>query len=430
MKSYLVDTSVIVHNPHFLNDFKNAKITITLDVLNELDKHKTKPNETGRNARVFIRMLDEIIGHQSLTDGINCGNNCLLFIDGNNYSSDKFGDKTYCDNKLLQAAEGKDMILLSRDISLRLKARAIGIKAENYSKTAQSDDLYMGHRTVVNEEIGTILKENKIVGCEDFEEFKNLYPNECVNVVNEEGKTISLGRKIGNLVQLIKSSRPWGLGAKNVEQTFAIELLNSDLPLVTINGNAGTGKSLITLACGLHQVISNKKYDKLMVYKPLQSLGPEIGFVPGSIDEKLTPTHMSTLDSMSFLLSSTPKQNTKNKKHQTTSWKDQLSQYADQISFEAIVYLRGRNIANSFVFIDEGQNNTHEISKAIISRISHGSKIVICGDITQIDAKDLDATNNGLTSVIQAFKESDLAGHITLTQCERSPLADAAAKLL
>lgn len=428
MKTLVLDTSVIINDPNCFNSFTDCKIIVLIDVINELDKLKTKPNEVGKNARVFIRMLDLLIYDKNLEFGIKLNSN-IIFIDAKFYSSD-----SYVDNKIIEAAKEKsateDITVISRDISLRIKARAIGLKAENYSKNVKTDDLYTGYRTIINENAGVDLKTNKFVEINKYKELEDMYPNECLHITNGDGKTIVLGRNINGLIHTIKNIKPWGLSPKSIEQAFAIDqLCDPNINLLSIQGVAGTGKSLLTIASGLQQIVIDKEYSKFLIYKPLEILGKDPGFLPGSLEEKSSYAQQSGLDSLEVLLSSVPKPKSK-KTVNINNWKEQLSQYSDQIFFETISYLRGRNLMNSLVFLDEGQNVSPAVMKTICTRIASGSKLIVCGDISQGDVKELDATNNGLTVLIDAFKESPIAGHITLSQCERSPLADAAARLL
>jgi PhoH-like ATPase len=233
-----------------------------------------------------------------------------------------------------------------------------------------------------------------------------------------------MGRKVApDCVKLIRKQYPWNISGRNKEQNFAIDLImDKNVDLVTLIGRAGTGKSLIVLATALELVLGRKEYDKFIIYRPIQPVGNDIGYLPGTMEEKLAPWFSAIMDNFEMLFST---------KH-GGDWKRELEMYQKKgrIEMEAITYIRGRSIPNAIILVDEAQNLSKEDVKTILTRAGEGTKIILTGDIEQIDNSLLDATSNGLTHVIEKFKDSELAGHVTFTQGERSKLASKAAEIL
>lgn len=427
-KVFVLDTSVLVYDYNALRSFKDCEIVLPITILEELDKLKKMSNEAGRNARVVIRDLDRLIENADLSKGLKLPNNVLFKIDS---SAEKL-NADYGDNKILECAKKiqtsnktKDVILLSRDINLRVRAKSMGLSAQGYEREELAEtELYKGFRIVENPALGHQLLEKQFTSANDTS-LKGMFSNECVLFVDKNQNGISTGRKIGNDIRLITDKCPWGLPMRGKEQLFAADLLlDTNVPLVSIVGRAGGGKSLISLAAGLELVLNQRKYGRFIIYRPIQVVGNDIGYLPGTIAEKLEPHFAAIHDSMQYLFSG--------KARKSDAWKEQLYQYLDSgiIQQEALTYIRGRSISNAFIMIDECQNLDKEEIKAILTRAGEGSKIVLTGDIDQIDRRDLDPINNGLTHVIDRFKSHDLAGHITLLKGERSELATLAAKIL
>jgi PhoH-like ATPase len=423
----VLDTSVILHDPACLEKLENSEIILHINVLNELDKSKKYPDEVGRNARVFIKMIDKLF---SEVNGMSCeiGTNTITI---GTFDSNKPLEKA--DNSLIECASnlkttGKTVILMSRDINLRMRARACGITSQSYEKTSsRSSELYTGICSLKNAELGGFLQESGYLSLDDYEELQDLYPNECILFTDDEKNGVALGRRTGSKISLIKDRNLWTIGTRNKEQACAADiLLDPNVPLVTLIGNAGTGKTLLTLASALEMVINKKAYKKIIIYRPMQPVGQEVGYLPGNLEEKLDPWMSAIKDNFEFLATA----NKKDKSCGKSNWKDKLGQYADLIQMEAVTYIRGRSIPNAYIIIDESQNTTREQIKTILTRVGTGSKIVMTGDIYQIDGKNLDTVSNGLTYTAESFKYSDLAGHVTLTKGERSKLATEAALLL
>lgn len=430
-KIYIIDTSVLVYDPNGYKSFSGNNVVIPISVLDELDKLKNLPNEAGKNARVCIRALDAICSNGEIHKGIQIDNDILLKIDTTN-NPDTFGPGSYIDNKILACAYNikKDQalvptILVSKDINLRIRARAFDLKAEDYEKDKiPVSDLFSGNRTVENEEVGELLlQKGQLEDYRLYDDLHELLPNECVHFVNSTGDGVSIGRRVGDKVKVIQDKNPWGLDLRNKEQAFAVDLLcDPRISLVTLIGKAGTGKTLVAVASGLEMVLERKFFNKLIIYRPIQPVGNDLGFLPGTLEEKLAPWMFAISDSFEFLFET----------KSGNKWKTMFDMYQEKgkIQMEAITYVRGRSIPNAFIIVDECQNLSKEEVKTILTRASSGTKIVLTGDIEQIDNSYLDATNNGLSYVVEKFKDSDLAGHITFSKGERSALASKAAEIL
>lgn len=433
-KTYIIDTSVLIYDPNSFKTFFGNDIVIPINVLDELDKIKSSPNEAGKNARLCIRMLDALCKKGDIHKGIKIENNILLKIDTSELP-DKFGPASYVDNKIISCAYNVKeknnkkktpivTILVSKDINLRVRARAFGIQAQDYEKDKTSAvELYQGFKVLKNVEIGQALLKNNFLDICMYDELQELRPNECIHVESESGNGISIGRRSGNKLISIKNKKPWGLDLRNKEQAFAADLLcDPKVPLVSLVGQAGTGKSIIALASALEMVVEKKIYNKLIIYRPIQPVGNDIGWLPGTLQEKLSPWMQPIYDNLEVLFTSKNGQN----------WKKSLDYAFDRgmIEMEAITYIRGRSIPKVFILVDEVQNLNKEEVKTILTRVGTDTKIVLTGDIEQIDKSCLDAGNNGLSYVVEKFKDIDLAGHVTLTKGERSALASKAAEIL
>jgi PhoH-like ATPase len=434
-RTYVLDTSTLIYDPCAFKQFSDSDVTIPIAVLNELDKLKKMPSDVGKNARVAIRLLDEISGKGDISTGILLDNDILLKVDATyiDLSEPQYrglGAPDYADTQILACAQSiwhshtlHDVILVSNDINLRIKAKARGIEAEAHEGTKSSlSDLYSGIQTVHNEEAGLELQRLGAINATQYG--LQLSPNECVLFQSNNGDGIAMGRKTSSdIVRLIRKSYPWGIASRNKEQAFSIDLiLDRSVNLVTLIGRAGTGKSLMVLSSALELVLNRKEYDKFIIYRPIQPVGNDIGYLPGTMEEKLAPWFGAIMDNFEILFSN------KN----GGDWLRELEMYQrkGKIEMEAITYIRGRSIPNAIILVDECQNLSKEDVKTILTRAGENTKIILTGDIEQIDNSSLDATSNGLTHVIERFKDSELAGHITFTQGERSKLASIAAEIL
>lgn len=387
----MIDTNVIMLDPYCINKL-GGTVYITTTVLGELDKHKTDNGEKGRNIREFARLVDK-------DDFKN-----IVFEDN---ESDYY-DETYTnDDKIIHSAEKNGAILVTNDILMSIKARAVGIKTQRYEPVnIVSDSAYTG-----------FLDSRKDI---NFHKEIILNPNQFH--LAKDGLFMQKGNA---QKRLSKDKNVWGISHRNVEQKCALHaLLDDDIKLVTIAGKAGTGKTLLAIAAGLQKVVEENKYRRLLVSRPVIPMGNDIGYLPGDINEKLGPWMQPIFDNIDFLFN----MEGSNKEQSYDAYKELESNGI--LKVEALTYIRGRSIPEHFIIIDEAQNLTKHEVKTIISRAGDDTKIILTGDPDQIDNPKLDSINNGLTYVIEKFKDQPIAAHITLSKCERSELADVAAEIL
>ncbi len=441
-KIYVLDTNVLLQDPNAVFSFQDNEIVIPAVVLEELDSKKRYVNEIGRNARHVSKLIDGFRQTGKLHEKIALDNGGTLRIELNHRSfhqlQEIFLEKTN-DNRILAVAKniaqeeekkknGKPVIIVSKDALLRVKADALGLQAEDFlnDRVVEVDHLYTGAQEVfVNIDLLRIFYETGEISSLDIVNGKPLYPNQFIIMKDELGSSSSglgivdeTGTMIKKLITHFDSI--WGIKPRNVQQTMAAELLfRQDIQLVTMIGKAGTGKTLLTLAAGLMQTEDMKKYKKLLVARPIVPVGKDIGYLPGEKQEKLRPWMQPIYDNLEYLF------NTKK-----PGELDSILAGMGSIEVEALTYIRGRSIPEQFIIIDEAQNLTKHEVKTILTRVGEGSKIVLMGDPQQIDHPYLDEYNNGLTYVLEKFKEQSAAGHIKLVKGERSDLAQLAADIL
>ena len=434
-RTYVLDTNVFLTNARSVFEFKNNDIIIPLKVLDEIDKHKKRQDGVGLNARSIIRILDDFRSKGNLHKGIRMGKGLgILSVRGYDVEDIPTGcDLESADNEIIGTAitekkrlGKRKVIVVTRDINMRVKCDSLGIPTEDYVPNkivTNTNELYTGFKKhLVDEEI-----VNRFYSGEDIfleKEEIRLNFNEFVMLVsNSNDKKTGLARFIGYNMPLKKveeyKNGIWSLKPRNKEQTFGLNLLlDTTVPVETLIGKAGCGKTLLALAAGLHQVLEHDApYKKLVVSRPVQPLGKDIGYLPGTMEEKMKPWLMPIQDNVDFLLNGK---------------KDNMSHFFEDgtIQIEALTYIRGRSISNAFIIVDEAQNlTTHEL-KTIITRVGENTKIVLTGDIEQIDSVYLDSTSNGLSYAVEKFKVHELAGHVTLVKGERSKVATLASKIL
>ena len=445
-KTYILDTNVLLSDENALHSFDEHNLVLPLIVLEELDRHKDRQDEVGRNARETVRKLTELTKGKGkdLKNGVSRGNglgwlkvfsNEDVFVSNVNFPSELItissGDNTiakFC-IAYIKTHEAEEVTLITRDLILQVKCSVLGIPWDGYKKfnvISSVNTLYSGVKEIENFDVQTFYddQENLILN-EEFVTNNNLVPNEFLVLKNGSASAVAQFKNVKSPLKPIKKYSYGKFGPRNKEQEFAMQLLLDDsVKLVTVVGSAGTGKTLLALAAGLEQVIGTRKtYRNLVVCRPIQPVGKDIGFLPGTEEEKLEPWIAPIKDNLRFLV-------TEGKKGK---FNDQILQdYFDQgiIEVEAMTFIRGRSIANAFMIIDEAQNlNAHEL-KTIITRAGENTKIVLTGDIEQIDASNLDSISNGLTICVEKFKESQIAGHVLLKKGERSQLATLASKIL
>ena len=431
VKTFVIDTNVFIHRPDAILSFRDNEIVIPLWVLEELDNLKKSREERGRNARESIRLLDELSRHGDLKEGVKMDNGSTLRVWISNTRNlakiplDLETDKN--DNKILLAAyslqqEGKRVFFVSKDISARLKATALGIKAVDYEKQKVNiDSLYKGY---IEMDVGQdSLQELKSSGAIPWN--ARFTPNEFVVLREAKSSETALSRYNDgeSYLQFVPPLEGvCGIRPLNRNQEMALNLLLDDsISLVTLVGKAGTGKTLMALAAGLNKALTEDRFSRVLLARPIIPMGKDIGYLPGDKIDKLSNWMQPVYDNLEYILS------VDRKLRDLTV--DQLINRR-LIEIEALTYIRGRSLPNQFIIIDEAQNlSPHEV-KTIVSRAGTGTKVVLTGDPYQIDTPYLDSNSNGLTFLVEAFKGQRPFGHITLEKSERSPLAEMAAELL
>lgn len=423
MKKFVLDTNVIFTDPKCIYKFEDNEIYIPLIVIEELDNHKKGQSDKARNARQFSRDVDALREKGDLRDGVDLPTGGKLFITTVEKGEVPLGmDLSINDDLILYTAKQLGAIVVTKDLNVRLKADAIGIPAEDYKagKVVLSKDLDSGHRIIkLSADDLDYFRSNGVL---PYTEGK--HPNEYF-IMKEEGneKNSTLGRfspKMGGIVKLIQPQGSiWGIRPRNAEQRFAVDaLLNDEISLVSLVGKAGTGKTLLAVACGLQKTLEEKKYTKMLISRPVIPMGKDIGYLPGDINEKLNPWMQPIFDNLDYLFGG----------HGgfTNQWQPLVEQGI--IKVEALTYIRGRSIPCQYMIVDESQNlSPHEV-KTIVTRIGEGTKLVLTGDTEQIDSAYLDSINNGLTYAIDRMKTEDIVAHVELTKGERSKLAELATK--
>jgi PhoH-like ATPase len=435
-KIYVLDTSVYLTNADCIYAFKNNDIIIPLKVFEEVDKHKKRQDAVGAQARKIIRIWDDLRQKGSIHKGVRIekGLGMVRSISAGDISPTDLPrdlDIRVPDHLIiatafkLQKESDKNVILVSRDINMRVIADAIGLVSEDFQNNQvvdNSDNIYAGYSSVlVDDQVIDRFYEKRDVFLENSDLVLNQY---VLLVSNANEKKTALGRFVNAAtpIRQLQTSKKgiWGIKPRNKEQYFLMDaLMNPEIELITAIGKAGSGKTVVALAAALQQTLepTSEHYSRIIVSRPVQPLGKEIGFLPGEINDKMSPWLMPIQDNLQFLMGND---------------KVTLDMYLDAgtIEIEALTYIRGRSIANAFIIIDECQNlSMHEI-KTIITRIGEGTKIVLIGDVEQIDNIYVNSTTNGLTHAVEKFKNFELAAHITLNKGERSRVASYAAEHL
>jgi PhoH-like ATPase len=425
MKKFILDTSVLLYHEDSIHGFPEQEVILPIEVLEELDTFKTRDDSKGNAARYINRFLDELREKGSLKDGVSLQNGQIIRVclDSDLSVLPSGFDNTY-DNKIISVAykelkAGSDVSIISRDINFRVKCDALGIPAENYIKEKAVIDrreAYTGVsvREISTEEMDSFYEEGSITLEEKF------YPNEFL-VLKSDRKSALAVNKDGLIKKLFftnsKGFAIQGISPRNKEQTFALEaLLDPDCHMVTLTGKAGCGKTLLAVAASVHMLQSGK-YKKIIVSRPVQSLSSDIGFLPGTKYEKMEPWIQPMVDNFKIVF-------------QNGESYFNLMLEKGIIEVEALSYIRGRSLPNTIFILDEAQNITYQEAKAVLTRMGEGSKLIMLGDLEQIDAPHLDSTTSGLGAIAEKFKDFELSSHITLLKGERSKLATYAAKIL
>ncbi len=434
---YILDTNVLLYDPGALSVFQDNDLVIPITVIEEIDRFKKDLNETGRNARMVSRALDALRAKGSLAEGVPLESGGTLSVQMPSSTTllpSGFGGDTN-DNTILRTvlqvapAAAGNVVLVTRDTNMRIKANALGISAEDYQHCKLDiDEVYTGLTEL--EETGQRISALYSAGFLDLstEQDAALFPNQCV-ILRDPADTqhTALARLApgGERLQLVGRRRDpvWSLFARNKEQLFALDMLLDDrIQVVTLMGVAGTGKTLLAIAAGLKLAIEDKRFRRMVVSRPIFPLGRDLGALPGDLSEKLNPWMKPIFDNLDFLFGEADTERGR------SSYQHLLDE--NLLEIEPLTYIRGRSLPHQYMLVDEAQNLTPHEVKTVISRAGEGTKIVLTGDPYQIDNPYVDATSNGLSHVVERFKRSTIAGHITLVKGERSELAALATRLL
>jgi PhoH-like ATPase len=438
-KNFVLDTNVLLHDPRSIFGFGDNDVIIPIYVIEEIDNFKRDLSTLGRNARQVSRYLDEFRVLGKLREGvpISAEHGRIRVLTAERKLPHSTGDGHSTDDKILAVAlelaaseAGVPSVFVTKDTNLRIRADALGLHAEDYDvEGVVLDELWSGvsELEVSPEEVNDFYGNGSLpaAGGEDPPP-----PNAFVVLRDRTNPQHSAVGKYSAArqayVQLIKTPKEgvWGIRPRNKEQSFTLDLLlNDEIRLVTIVGKAGTGKTLLAIAAGLQKTMEESVYQKLLVSRPIFPLGRDIGYLPGSVEEKLNPWMQPIFDNVEYLMNLS-----RSEKKAGRGYHELLD--LGILEIEPLTYIRGRSIPNQFMIVDEAQNLTPHEVKTIITRVGDGTKIVLTGDPYQIDNPYVDQTNNGLIHVVNRFKSERLAGHITMSKGERSPLAELAANLL
>ncbi|MEN6445761.1 MAG: PhoH family protein [Candidatus Cloacimonas sp.] len=443
-KIFVLDTNVLIHNPQALFSFEDNRVVIPIVVIEEVDQFKKGVDEKSRNARQIGRYLDALRKKGSLKEGVPTENggtiqvvitedivataSRLLYMDKNDNMI--IGTALYLKEKYPQSI----VTLVSKDVNVRVKADCVGINAENFeTDSIKYDEFFTGWEIIEleTEQYRELEQKGYIDNI-----FGDFFANQFVRVLdpNNSAKYITLryhkGRNQLYKINHYTGQQIYGIQARNFEQEMALDILLDDsIRLVSLSGRAGTGKTLLAMAAGLHKVVEEKKYSRLVISRPISPLGKDLGYLPGSKSEKFNPWMQPIYDNMDILLSAhSDKLHTSGKDNKKTDI-NYLTDY-DLLELEPLTYIRGRSLPDQFFIIDEAQNLSPHEMKTIITRAGENTKVVLTGDPYQIDIPYLDSQSNGLSVLVEKFKGEIMVGHITLDKGERSALADLAAKYL
>jgi len=449
-KTYVLDTNVLLHNPDALFDFADNDIVLPFAVIEEIDDQKKRQDEIGRNARIVNRYLDELRSGGSLGRGVKLDNGGSVRIEVNNVAPKdvpKFFNLYKADNRILAVAmhlkkksPGREVVLVSKDLNVRVKADTYEIKTEDYKKDrVEFGELYTGYSALELEEYE--IEEIAESGFVELKDGVEAYPNHFF-VCNRIGASPLIVRHKDGLLFPLKyqDKENWGIKPLNFEQMMAQELLMDDeIPVVTIIGKAGTGKTLLSLAVGMERVVNNQdvkcssktkqelrakrtraQYNKLIVARPTVPMGPDLGYLPGGIDEKIHPWMQPIYDNLCYMM---------------RDCDDPMSDIGDLIKkggleIAVLTYIRGRSLPRQFIVCDEAQNMSPGMVKALVTRTGEDTKIVLTGDPEQIDTPFLDASSNGLSYLVERLKKESISGHVTLVKGERSKVAEVCSRVL
>lgn len=436
-KTYVFDTSALLADYKCIYEYKKNDIVIPFKVLEEIDNHKKRQDGVGFNARMLIRELDLLREKGNIHAGVRLGKGKgIISIRG--YDKDLLPDEyklNNADNEIIGTAMterkksfSQKVIMVTKDIHMRVKCDTLQLPCEDYDKDKVTIDenLFTG---CVEKTIDDQVIDDLYNGQDVYLDEGKFFPNQFVLFKSAQSeKKTALARYMGPSLPVKKIAQSkrgiWGVKPKNKEQIFASNILmDENVPIVSLVGPAGSGKTLLAIAAGLEQTLGMGLYNKLVISRPVQPVGKDIGFLPGTVEEKMNPWLAPIRDNLEFLMSYSF---SKRDNYET------LDTYIESgvIEVEALTYIRGRSIANAYIIIDESQNLTAHELKTIITRVGENTKIILTGDVEQIDNLYVDQQSNGLSYAIEKFKDYDLAAHLTLVKGERSKVATLASKIL
>ena len=440
---YVLDISVLLYTPDAIFDFPMKEVLLPVSILDALEPLRQDLGEKGRVANLVSKILDECRQLGNLVEGVSLPNGGKLRIELADPKTEaipfSFNSRNPS-NRILAVAwllsrENKDVVFVSRDENLRTKANTLNVPTISYKGRRRDDsNLYSGiHHCEVSKKKLRNLNQQSFISIEEvkseLDENIKFFPNQGLLLNNpevpEEDVLAIYNQSKNKFLTVSKEQGVWGIRPRNLEQRLALALLvDPNISIVTLSGKAGTGKTLLALAVGLQQMMVDNIYSRMLVSRPIFPMGRDLGFLPGDTQEKLSPWMQPIFDNLELLIN-----NTSEKK---SSKRDSYQELMERgmLVVEPLTYIRGRSIPNQHMIVDEAQNLTPHEMKTIVSRAGDGTKIVLTGDPNQIDNTDVNLSSNGLSTLVERFKGSQLAGHVRFTSVERSALAELAANVL
>ena len=444
--SYVLDTCVLLADPRALYRFDEHEVVLPLVVVEELDRNKTRLDEVGRNARTAVRLIEELRERSGsgLREAVALPGGGTLRVEGNHIDTElpPYLDPLKPDHRILAVALGIGGTLVTKDGALRIKASQLGVIVEDYrADTVQVDEHYtgIGEVRIERADLDTLHRDGKVVldlETVDGGDEALYWLNQCLVLTAGRsasglGRVTDVGPATVTVTRVGGTPRAFGVSPRDVRQTFALDLLTDPtVPCVSLMGMAGTGKTFLALAAGLEQVLEARAYRRLSVYRPLVAVGrQEVGYLPGDLDEKLSPWMAAVHDNLYSLFRRDDEHegfggSAHNHRHVQEAVDALLER--GQLEMAAITYLRGRSITDEYVIVDEAQNLELPTLKVILTRMAHGSKVVFCGDLSQVDNPYI-SPYGGMAALIEKLKGTALFGHVTMSKGVRSPLAELAA---
>ena len=440
---YVLDISVLLYTPDAIFDFPMKEVLLPVSILDALEPLRQDLGEKGRVANLVSKILDECRQLGNLVEGVSLPNGGKLRIELSDPETESIPfsfNSRNPSNRILAVAwllsqENKDVVFVSRDENLRTKANALNVPTISYQGRMRDDsNLYSGiHHCEVSKKKLRNLNQQSFISIEEvrseLDENIKFFPNQGLLLNNpevpEEDVLAIYNQSKNKFLTVSKEQGVWGIRPRNLEQRLALALLvDPNISIVTLSGKAGTGKTLLALAVGLQQMMVDNIYSRMLVSRPIFPMGRDLGFLPGDTQEKLSPWMQPIFDNLELLIN-----NTSEKK---SSKRDSYQELMERgmLVVEPLTYIRGRSIPNQHMIVDEAQNLTPHEMKTIVSRAGDGTKIVLTGDPNQIDNTDVNLSSNGLSTLVERFKGSQLAGHVRFTSVERSALAELAANVL